>query len=94
MCGILSAWNKKETLQPKNLETALQTLHHRGPDAKNVWISSDKQVGLGHARLSIIGLTNGMQPVSNPEKGIYAVVNGEFYDYLTLRKRQFNQNQP
>jgi len=86
MCGIFSAWNKKEALQPKMLEKAVETLHHRGPDSKNIWISSDKQVGLGHARLSIIGLNNGMQPVSNPEKGIYAVVNGELYDYLKIRE--------
>lgn len=87
MCGILSVWNKKEPLQSRVLEKAVETLHHRGPDSKNTWLSSDKQIGLGHARLSIIGLSNGIQPVSNTEKGIYAVVNGEFYDYLDIRKQ-------
>ena len=78
MCGILCVWNKKEPLQSRVLEKAIETLHHRGPDSKNAWLSSDKQIGLGHARLSIIGLDNGIQPVSNAEKGIYEVVNGEF----------------
>ena len=31
-------------------------------------------------------MDNGIQPVSNAEKGIYEVVNGEFYDYLDIRK--------
>ena len=34
MCGILCVWNKKESLQSRVLEKAVETYNHRGPDAK------------------------------------------------------------
>lgn len=85
MCGIVSIWLKNKPISPSDLEASLVALEHRGPDGKNFWIAPEKNVGLGHTRLSIIGINNGNQPLFNSENEIYAVVNGEFYDYKDLR---------
>ncbi|WZH45882.1 nucleophile aminohydrolase [Fusarium acuminatum] len=64
------------------LESSLDLIAHRGPDARGRWFSDDYQVGLGHVRLSIIDLSpSGNQPFHDEENGIHAVVNGELYDY-------------
>lgn len=85
MCGIVSVWRKNGSILPNTLYKSLEKLTHRGPDKKNVWLSSKYKVGLGHSRLSIIGVGNGLQPLTNSEHKIHAVVNGEFYDYLSIR---------
>jgi asparagine synthase (glutamine-hydrolysing) len=77
------------------LLTSVRRIGHRGPDAEGVWIASDRAVGLAHARLAITDLRSGSQPMSNENGDIYAVVNGEFYgfesirDELTLRGHTF-----
>src|SRR5262249_17533077 len=43
-------------------------------------------VGLGHTRLSIIDLTTGAQPISNEDKTVWIVYNGEIYNFPKLRK--------
>src|SRR5262249_17313548 len=74
-------------LEPKRLDRALETLHHRGPDAVGKWISPDGRWFLGHTRLSIIGLDNGDQPMSDRSGEVRLVVNGEFYGYRAIRER-------
>jgi asparagine synthase (glutamine-hydrolysing) len=51
------------------------------------WISSDGRWFLGHTRLSIIGLDNGDQPISDPSGDVQLVVNGEFYGYKAIREQ-------
>ena len=48
--------------------------------------SPDQRVGLGHARLSIIDLITGDQPIANEDERIHIVVNGEFYDFERQRR--------
>jgi len=60
-------------------------LRHRGPDAQNVWVAGDRCAALGHARLSIIDLTTGDQPIANEDGTLQIVVNGEFYDFERIR---------
>lgn len=62
------------------------TIIHRGPDDGGVFLSEDQLLGLGHRRLSIIDLTTGQQPMSNPEGTIWIVFNGEIYNYPELKK--------
>ncbi|KAI8089925.1 putative asparagine synthase [Halteromyces radiatus] len=69
-----------------DLESSLDLIHHRGPDSRGIYISSDGRCGLGHARLSIIDLEGGQQPLSNVDNNIHAVVNGELYDHDRLMK--------
>jgi len=86
MCGFVGGL-LRSTLDPKRLDRALETLHHRGPDAVGKWVSPDGRWFLGHTRLSIIGLDNGDQPIANATGDVQIVVNGEFYGYRAIRER-------
>jgi asparagine synthase (glutamine-hydrolysing) len=61
-------------------------LHHRGPDGQRQWIAADGRVALGHARLSIIDLRTGDQPLASEDERTRIVVNGEFYGYESIRQ--------
>jgi asparagine synthase (glutamine-hydrolysing) len=80
MCGIAAFFSSKEPVSVDALKRASAALHHRGPDNRDHWVSPDGRIGLGHARLSIIDLTGGSQPLANEEESLHLVVNGEFYD--------------
>jgi asparagine synthase (glutamine-hydrolysing) len=84
MCGIVALHTPAGTVAEETLEAALGALRHRGPDDKRTWLSPDRRVGLGHARLSIIDLATGQQPMANEDDSLQLVVNGEFYDYLAI----------
>jgi asparagine synthase (glutamine-hydrolysing) len=86
MCGFVGGL-LRGALEPKRLDRALETLHHRGPDAVGQWIAPDGRWFLGHTRLSIIGLGNGAQPMSDASGNVQLVVNGEFYGYKAIRER-------
>lgn len=85
MCGIFGAFSKKEDLEMQTIINATNTLSHRGPDDRQVWLSQNRKVGLGHTRLSIIDLEGGVQPLTNEDGTIRAVVNGEIYDFERMR---------
>lgn len=87
MCGIAAIYNIKENKLDSltNIRKILQNIHHRGPDQQNE-ISINKCV-LGIARLSIIDLKNGSQPILDSTKRFYIVFNGEIYNYLFLKKQ-------
>ncbi len=86
MCGFVGGL-LRGTLDPKRLDRALETLHHRGPDAVGKWVAPDGRWFLGHTRLSIIGLENGDQPMADATGDVRLVVNGEFYGYRAIRER-------
>jgi len=86
MCGIVGVFSRREPVSPAILERATESLYHRGPDGQRQWISSDRRVGLGHARLSIIDLTTGDQPIASEDGRTRIVVNGEFYEYEAIRQ--------
>src|SRR5262252_9569399 len=58
-------------------------LRHRGPDGFGPY--RDGRVGLGHARLAIIDLETGDQPLANATDDLWIVFNGEIFNYLELR---------
>ncbi len=63
-------------------------LAHRGPDDSGVYLRDEGVVGcgLGHRRLSIIDLSEaGRQPMSNEDKSLWMVFNGEIYNFAALR---------
>ena len=61
-------------------------LHHRGPDAQDVWIDAEAGVGLGHARLSIVDLSAaGAQPMVSSCGRFVVSYNGEAYNAAELR---------
>jgi len=87
MCGIVGIITYKEPIDEKLLIDMRDTLIHRGPDDEGIWISSDKKVYLGHRRLSIIDLSiAGHQPMSDEEKKIWIVYNGEIYNFQEIRQ--------
>jgi len=86
MCGFVGGMLER-TLDDSRLDKALASIHHRGPDARGRWVSPDGRWFLGHTRLSIIGLDNGAQPMSNEAGDLQLVVNGEFYGYKTIREQ-------
>ncbi|HTH43292.1 MAG TPA: asparagine synthase (glutamine-hydrolyzing), partial [Terracidiphilus sp.] len=86
MCGIVAVFSRREPISLATLERATRSLWHRGPDSQRQWLSRDNRVGLGHARLSIIDLSTGDQPIASEDNRTHIVANGEFYGYETVQK--------
>jgi asparagine synthase (glutamine-hydrolysing) len=61
----------------------IESVHHRGPDGYGFF--EDDQVGLAHARLSIIDIEGGNQPIHNEDRSVWVVFNGEIFNYIELR---------
>src|SRR6516225_1131554 len=87
MCGIVAIYSRRDLVDPAVLEKATRRLYHRGPDGQRQWVSPDGLVGLGHARLSIIDLTTGDQPIASEDGRKHIIVNGEFYDYENTQRK-------
>ncbi|HEX8811673.1 MAG TPA: asparagine synthase (glutamine-hydrolyzing), partial [Terracidiphilus sp.] len=81
MCGIVALFSRRDPISEVVLQRATQSLYHRGPDGQRHWMSPDRRIALGHARLSIIDLATGDQPIASEDEQIRIVVNGEFYGY-------------
>ena len=87
MCGLTGFVDFAKGTSPFCLQTMTDTLAHRGPDANGVRIldTPHAQIGLGHARLSILDLSSdGKQPMSYRHLSI--VFNGEIYNYKELKQ--------
>lgn len=85
MCGIVAAVSKDGGVRADAVRQAVERLRHRGPDARHVWVSPDGRAALGHARLSIIDLTTGDQPIANEDGRVRIIANGELYDFERIR---------
>ncbi len=86
MCGIAGLVHRRATLPPPDLDqlaVMAGALRHRGPDEFGVY--RDLQAGLAHARLSIIDLASGQQPLSNERGTLWVTFNGEIFNYVELR---------
>jgi asparagine synthase (glutamine-hydrolysing) len=86
MCGVVACLALTPGRKLPNLEAGLQALTHRGPDGQDTWTAPDGSIILGHTRLSIIDLQTGGQPLSNEDRSMWTVVNGEFYDFERIRE--------
>lgn len=90
MCGIVGTLNIETNplIDRDVLCSMLGAVRHRGPDQFGVYVYQDSQsgVGLGSARLSIIDLGGGQQPISNEDGTVWIVFNGEIFNYLELRE--------
>ncbi|MFA6216049.1 MAG: asparagine synthase (glutamine-hydrolyzing) [Candidatus Omnitrophota bacterium] len=86
MCGIAGIYNltKQHQIDTELLKRMITTMRYRGPDEFGIYKDSD--IGLGHARLSIIDLSGGQQPMHNEDKSIWIVFNGEIFNYLEIRE--------
>ena len=86
MCGIVAIFARHKQISEGTIEKATKSLSHRGPDGQRFWTSPDGRVSLGHARLSIIDLTGGDQPIANEDETLRVIVNGELYGYEVIQK--------
>ena len=86
MCGICGIYNAQtqEPVSQTFIERMTRLISHRGPDDSGAYL--DGPLGLGFARLSIIDLESGHQPMSNETGEIWIVFNGEIWNYKALRK--------
>lgn len=85
MCGITGILNFNKIDQETETTVAkmITMLAHRGPDETGIF--RDPHVCLGHARLSILGLECGVQPIANADESLWIVYNGEVFNYLELQ---------
>ncbi len=83
MCGIVGICHSDERDLRGRLERMAATIVHRGPDDEGFF--SDRGVGLGMRRLSIIDLPGGHQPLASEGNAHWIVFNGEIYNYRSLR---------
>ena len=85
MCGIAGILNIDLSDVPREgaLRQMLAMIRHRGPDQFGIYL--DEHVGLGSARLSIIDLGGGQQPIGNEDGTLWIVFNGEVFNHLELR---------
>ncbi len=86
MCGIAGIVNLSDALPPPSRELVramVRAIRHRGPDEFGVY--RDGRAGLGHARLSIVDLASGQQPMPNTDETSWLVFNGEVFNFVELR---------
>src|SRR5882724_7935036 len=85
MCGICGVYHVQSNapINPHLVAQMTSCLEHRGPDDSGTYIHGP--IGLGFARLSIIDLAGGHQPMSNEDGTIWLVFNGEIWNYVNLR---------
>ncbi len=83
ICGIVDFKGRSADFESR-LPGMVRVLRHRGPDESGTW--TDNCAGLGHARLSIIDLAEGRQPMSNEDETVWITYNGEAYNFQALRE--------
>lgn len=86
MCGVAGIldWRPGDwTPRRDQLEAMIGQLRHRGPDGFG--FLERGPIGLAHARLSIIDLAGGDQPIRNEDGSVWVVFNGEIFNYIELR---------
>ena len=86
MCGICGVYNvcSSEPASEAVIVQMISLIAHRGPDDRGIHVEGN--VGLGFARLSIIDLSGGHQPMCNEAGDIWVVFNGEIWNYRALRR--------
>ena len=91
MCGIAAIFSPRIPFNDQVLSHALSVLNHRGPDQRGNWYDPNGRIALGHTRLRIMDLEGGNQPMSNESGNIHAIVNGEFYEFESIRSELENR---
>ena len=99
MCGICGIFHRDPTqaVARDALVRMVNVLRHRGPDDAGTYVRGDlppnasgdgppaRNVGLGMARLAIIDVMGGHQPMANEDGSVWVVCNGEIYNFRQLR---------
>jgi asparagine synthase (glutamine-hydrolysing) len=83
LCGIAGFTHKNSVPPPDRIRSAVSSMMHRGPDQQGVFES--KFISMGNARLKIIDLNSGGQPMFSDNGDTVIVYNGEIYNHVELR---------
>ena len=85
MCGICGEVGADfgYRVDPQLIRRMCDSLAHRGPDDEGQYVH--EMIGLGQRRLSIIDLHTGRQPIGSEDNSIWVVLNGEIYNFQSLR---------
>jgi asparagine synthase (glutamine-hydrolysing) len=86
MCGIVGIVRRGD--QPVDaalLGRMSEVIRHRGPDEDGTYLHG--RVGLAVRRLAIIDRAGGQQPITNEDRTVWIVFNGEIYNFVELRER-------
>src|SRR4051812_41293996 len=86
MCGIAGIVALATGAPPPSIDELRRmasALRHRGPDAAGIY--RDERAGLSHARLSIVDLEGGRQPLCNEDGSLWISFNGEVFNHVELR---------
>ena len=94
MCGIVGWWNpngvSQKFVEPLTANGLVHQLSHRGPSSENhTFITNDADIPiamLGTARLAIVGVEDGDQPIQSPCGRWWVSMNGEIYNHPSLRR--------
>ncbi len=82
ICGILAPRGSR--VDPDLVDRMIRTVGHRGPDAFGIYAKD--HLGFGHARLSIIDLAGGSQPMQTADGAFTITFNGEIFNYQELKQ--------
>ena len=84
MCGFAGIARRDASgVAPAVLQRMAAALRHRGPDGLGA--QADARVGLAHARLSIIDLAGGAQPMTTGDGTLVVVYNGEIFNFPDVK---------
>lgn len=84
MCGFAGVYDAAGN-RNYDIRRMLKTIYHRGPDEQKC-LKIDSRIQIAFARLAVIGLEDGSQPMINDDASVILMCNGEIYNYLELRK--------
>ncbi|MBL8153052.1 MAG: asparagine synthase (glutamine-hydrolyzing) [Anaerolineae bacterium] len=92
MCGIcgLIDLDGQDRADPALVQRMAETIRHRGPDGDGFYHAPN--IALGMRRLSIIDVRGSDQPLTNEDRSIWLVFNGEIYNYRELRDQLKRRN--
>ena len=80
MCGFACLWHHDDEALARRM---IEKIEHRGPDETQVYRAPNVPAIMAHCRLSIIGPSDGSQPIYSADNIL--VANGEIYNYKDLR---------
>lgn len=87
MCGIAGVADLEgvRPFPPGALREMANALRHRGPDQDGYL--DRPGLALASRRLSIVGLSDGRQPIANEDRSVHVVFNGELFDYPEVKEQ-------
>lgn len=88
MCGFVGIYDKTG-VEKYDMAAMMKLIYHRGPDEQRIKITGDTVIGF--ARLAIIDLEGGSQPMTSDDGRLTVAMNGEIYNYIELREELISE---